>query len=454
MTNKPTVTFADLGLSSELLHSIIDAGYDKPTPIQEKSIPYVLMGRDVLGGAQTGTGKTASYALPIIDILDNGTTKARLPRALVLAPTRELAQQIANNFSLYAKRHSLKHLTLIGGESMGDQERALDANPDVLIATPGRLLDLFERGIILLSGVKILVIDEADRMLDMGFIPDVERIVSLLPKIRQTLFFSATLGSEIRSLAEKFLINPKEVSVAPSATLALNIEHTMLRVNQNEKRKVLLELITKTDVQVAIIFCNRKRDVTSLTEVLKKKGLRAGGLHGDMHQHNRTNMLESFKNGEISLLVSSDVAGRGLDIESVSHVFNFDVPIHAEDYVHRIGRTGRAGRKGKAITLVTTEDTKFIAAIRKLTGQELKIISKLKNEISEPQKVNKLNVKPKNHHDNKVNLTNTVKETPNNRSKSKPKINSSKESVSTNSNQNLNDEKVLGMGSHVPDFLK
>ena len=373
MTTEQSATFADLGLSDELLESVLEAGYEHPTPIQEKSIPHVLMGRDVLGGAQTGTGKTASYALPMIDILASGSSKARMPRALVLAPTRELAQQIAGNFTTYSKRHSITHAVLIGGESMGDQERALEASPDVLIATPGRLLDMFGRGRVIMSGVKTLVIDEADRMLDMGFIPDVEKIVGLLPRIRQTLFFSATLGPEIRSLADRFLINPKEVKVSPSATVALTVAHTMISVTQRDKTKLLRDLITQKNVQTAIIFCNRKRDVATLSEALQRFGLNAGGLHGDMAQYKRSEMLESFKSGKVTLLVSSDVAGRGLDIENVSHVFNFDVPMHAEDYVHRVGRTGRAGRTGTAITLVTKDDARYVDSIRRLTGQPLPV---------------------------------------------------------------------------------
>ena len=373
MTTEQSATFADLGLSDELLESVLEAGYEHPTPIQEKSIPHVLMGRDVLGGAQTGTGKTASYALPMIDILASGSSKARMPRALVLAPTRELAQQIAGNFTTYSKRHSIKHVVLIGGESMGDQERALEASPDVLIATPGRLLDMFGRGRVIMSGVKTLVIDEADRMLDMGFIPDVEKIVGLLPRIRQTLFFSATLGPEIRSLAGRFLINPKEVKVSPSATVALTVDHTMISVTQRDKTRLLRDLIKQKNVQTAIIFCNRKRDVATLSEALQRFGLNAGGLHGDMAQYKRSEMLEAFKAGKVTLLVSSDVAGRGLDIDNVSHVFNFDVPMHAEDYVHRVGRTGRAGRTGTAITLVTKDDARYVDSIRRLTGQPLPV---------------------------------------------------------------------------------
>jgi superfamily II DNA/RNA helicase len=351
-----TTTFEDLGLSDALLNAVRDAGYERPTPIQEKSIPLVLMGRDLLGCAQTGTGKTASFSLPIIDILSGGRARARMPRALVLSPTRELAQQISENFTIYNKYQQLGQAVLIGGESMPDQERALAKDPDVVIATPGRLIDMFERGKIMLGGVKILVIDEADRMLDMGFIPDVRRIVELLPRIRQTLFFSATMGPEIRALADDFLINPKEVSVAPPASIATGVTHSMISVPKfpKDKRAALRKVMANEDVQSALVFCNRKKDITILRNSLRRHGFEAEELHGDMPQHRRTETLAAYKAGEIKLLVCSDVAGRGLDIQGVSHVFNFDVPNNAESYVHRIGRTGRAGRKGRAITLVTS----------------------------------------------------------------------------------------------------
>tara|TARA_Y100001970_G_scaffold294363_1_gene451562 strand:- start:10284 stop:11627 length:1344 start_codon:yes stop_codon:yes gene_type:complete len=441
-----SVTFATLGLSDKIIKSVEDAGYLHPTPIQEKSIPYVLMGRDVLGGAQTGTGKTASYALPIIDILDSSSSKARMPRALLLAPTRELAQQIANNFSVYSKRHSLKYVILIGGESMGDQEKALDTNPDILIATPGRLLDLFERGMLILSGVKVLVIDEADRMLDMGFIPDIERIANLLPRIRQTLLFSATLGKEIRLLANQFLINPREVRVAPSATIAITVEHIMLGAEQKKKRHVLSSLIKSENYQNAIVFCNRKKDIASIVSDLKKLQLSVGELHGDMHQYKRTNTLQDFKDGKLKILVSSDVAGRGLDIDKVSHVFNYDVPIHAEDYVHRIGRTGRAGRTGKAITLVTPDDEKFVDSIRKLTGQSLQVKSFSRKIMHETKNLD-LSVKKKINHDNSLSQLENG---------NKKNINSNIDSSSSSGggSKNTRSGKIIGMGNHIPDFLK
>jgi superfamily II DNA/RNA helicase len=365
--------FSDLGLGGDVLRAVADAGYESPTPIQQQAIPYVLMGRDVLGCAQTGTGKTAGFTLPMIEILASGRAKARMPRSLILEPTRELAAQVAENFDAYGKYSKLTKALLIGGVSYDDQERLLDRGVDVLIATPGRLLDHFERGRILLADVKVLVIDEADRMLDMGFIPDVERIVGLLPPLRQTLFFSATMAPDVRRLADKFLSNPKTVSVSAPASTGATIVQALAMVPSDDwqKREALRALLRKEPVKNALIFCNRKRDVDVLYKSLKKHGFNAGALHGDMDQSTRTETLDAFKRNEITLLVCSDVAARGLDIDDMSHVFNFDVPIHAEDYVHRIGRTGRAGRTGHAFTLGTRDDTKFIAAIEHLIGKPI-----------------------------------------------------------------------------------
>ena len=365
------MTFADLGLGDGVLRAVADAGYTQPTPIQEQAIPVVLMGRDVLGCAQTGTGKTAGFTLPMIEILAAGRTRARMPRSLIIEPTRELAAQVAENFNVYGKYHKLSMALLIGGESFTEQQRLLERGVDVLIATPGRLLDLFERGKIILTDVKVLVIDEADRMLDMGFIPDVERIVSLLPPLRQTLFFSATMAPEIRRLADAFLSNPKEISVAPPASPALTVEQHLTIVHDEDKREALRELLRAEDVRNAIIFCNRKRDVDILLKSLVKYGFDAVALHGDMPQHKRTETLDRYRTGQVRLLVASDVAARGLDIDHVSHVFNFDVPIHAEDYVHRIGRTGRAGRSGKSFTLACPDDGRFVEAIEKMLGRPI-----------------------------------------------------------------------------------
>ena len=360
------MSFESLGLSAPVLQAITEKGYTTPTLIQEKAIPIVLMGRDVLGCAQTGTGKTASFVLPMIDILSEGRAKSRMPRSLILEPTRELAAQVAENFEIYGKYHKLNMALLIGGVSFPDQERALEKGVDVLIATPGRLLDHFERGGILLNDVKILVIDEADRMLDMGFIPDVERIVATLPKIRQTLFFSATMPTEIKRLADRFLSNPKEVTVSPPASANTNVVQGLVVVSDDQKRDALLALIKSQEVKNALVFCNRKRDVATLHTTLKKHGINAGALHGDMSQPARTETLERFKAGEIQILVASDVAARGLDVQDMSHVFNYDVPFSPEDYVHRIGRTGRAGKTGHSFTLATPAEGDLIEAIQKL----------------------------------------------------------------------------------------
>ncbi len=358
--------FASLGLSEPILRALHDKGYLNPTPIQAQAIPSVLMGRDVLGCAQTGTGKTAGFTLPLLDILSGSRARARMPRSLILEPTRELALQVAENFVAYGKYLKLNHALLIGGESMADQKDALMKGADVLIATPGRLIDLFERGGLMLNDVRVLVIDEADRMLDMGFIPDIERIVAMLPATRQTLFFSATMAPEIRRLADAFLSNPKEITVSKPASVATTITAGLALVAPHDKREALRRLIRSEEVQNALIFCNRKRDVDILLKSLVKHNFDAGALHGDLAQSVRFSTLEKFKAGDIRLLVCSDVAARGIDIGGLSHVFNFDVPHHAEDYVHRIGRTGRAGKDGRAFTIAAPEDRLAVEAIEKL----------------------------------------------------------------------------------------
>jgi superfamily II DNA/RNA helicase len=365
------LSFHALGLSDELLRAVADSGYSDPTPIQKQAIPLVLMGKDIIGIAQTGTGKTASFVLPMIDILAQGRARARMPRSLIIAPTRELADQVAENFKKYGKNHSLSMALLIGGVSFGDQDKALERGVDVLIATPGRLLDQFERGKILMSGVSILVIDEADRMLDMGFIPDVERICSLLGPNRQSLLFSATMAPPIKKLADRFLSDPKTIEVARQATTNANITQSLVRVDGRHKRDVLRDLLRGEGVNSAIVFCNRKKDVKALTESLKRHGFRAGQIHGDMEQRDRLATLDAFKSDAINILVASDVAARGLDIKGVSHVVNFDVPFNAEDYVHRIGRTGRAGKTGIAVTLATPAEVELVEAIEKLTGSAI-----------------------------------------------------------------------------------
>ncbi|MCP5403101.1 MAG: DEAD/DEAH box helicase [Novosphingobium sp.] len=363
--------FADLGLSDELLQSVATAGYDTPTPIQAQAIPPVLMMRDLIGIAQTGTGKTASFVLPMIDILAHGRRRALMPRSLILEPTRELAAQVAENFEKYGKNHDLKMALLIGGVQMGDQVKALSEGVDVLIATPGRLMDLFERGKVLLTGCDLFVIDEADRMLDMGFIPDIENICTKLPATRQTLLFSATMPPPIKKLADRFLSNPKYIEVARPATANTNIAQHKVAVEQRKKRDALRDLLHTDDVKTAIIFCNRKTTVRELSKSLKRHGFSAGEIHGDMDQPARLAELQRFKDGEINILCASDVAARGLDIKGVSHVFNFDTPWHPDDYVHRIGRTGRAGATGRAFTFVTSDDEEALANIEKLTGMEI-----------------------------------------------------------------------------------
>ena len=363
------MSFDTLGLSEKVLAAVDAAGYKEPTAIQAGAIPQVLERRDILGIAQTGTGKTASFTLPLFTLLEKGRARARMPRTLILEPTRELAAQVEENFEKYGTNHKLNVALLIGGVSFADQDKKLDRGTDVLIATPGRLLDHFERGKLLLQGVEILVIDEADRMLDMGFIPDIERICKLIPFTRQTLFFSATMPPEIQRLTDTFLQNPARIEVAPTASTAENVsQHLKASPSKDfEKRAALRELLDSAeDLQNAIVFCNRKRDVSTLFRSLERHDYNVGTLHGDMDQRTRMTMLDNFRKGNIKLLVASDVAARGLDIPEVSHVFNYDVPINAEDYVHRIGRTGRAGRSGSAYTLVTGEDRKNIEAIETL----------------------------------------------------------------------------------------
>ena len=373
-------TFTDLALSPKVLKAVADAGYETPTPIQAGAIPAALDGRDVLGIAQTGTGKTASFTLPMIHALARGRARARMPRSLVLCPTRELAAQVAENFDTYAKYVKLTKALLIGGVSFKEQDQLIDRGVDVLIATPGRLLDHFERGKLLLTGIEIMVVDEADRMLDMGFIPDIERIFSLTPFTRQTLFFSATMAPEIERITNTFLSNPERVEVARQATAGENIaqEVVMFRASRrdrsaSEKRALLRGIIEREGEACtnAIVFCNRKTDVDIVAKSLKKHGYNAAPIHGDLDQSQRTKTLDSFRDGELKILVASDVAARGLDIPMVSHVFNYDVPSHSEDYVHRIGRTGRAGRDGKAVMICSTADEKNLASIEKLIDKEI-----------------------------------------------------------------------------------
>jgi superfamily II DNA/RNA helicase len=376
-------SFNDLALDPRVLSAVAETGYTTPTPIQIQAIPHALEGRDVLGIAQTGTGKTASFTLPMITLLQQGRARARMPRSLVIAPTRELAAQVAENFETYAKNVKLTMALLIGGVSFKDQDKLIDRGVDVLIATPGRLLDHFERGKLMLTGVQIMVVDEADRMLDMGFIPDIERIFKLTPFTRQTLFFSATMPPEITRLTQEFLHNPVRVEVARQATAAETIDQWVIRHApsrkdraDSEKREVLRRLIRGEGEALTngIIFCNRKRDVDVVAKSLKKHGFDAAGLHGDLDQSVRTRILGGFREGDLKLLVASDVAARGLDIPNVSHVINFDVPIHSEDYVHRIGRTGRAGRKGKSVTICLPHEGKYLEKIEELVANPIPVV--------------------------------------------------------------------------------
>ncbi len=362
------MNFAELGLSDELLRAVTEAGYSEPTPIQAAAIPQVQMMRDLIAVAQTGTGKTASFVLPMIDILAHGRARALMPRSLILEPTRELAAQVAENFEKYGKYHKLSMALLIGGVQMGDQVKALEKGVDVLIATPGRLMDLFGRGKILLNGCELLVIDEADRMLDMGFIPDIEEICTKLPSQRQTLLFSATMPPPIKRLADKFLSNPRSIEVARPASTNLNITQALVKADERRKKQIVRSILRSEEDMQTIIFCNRKTTVRELAKALQQDGFRTGQIHGDMDQPSRIAELELFKTGKVDVLVASDVAARGLDVKGISHVINYDTPWHPDDYVHRIGRTGRAGAKGHSYTLVTAKDMEAIDSVQKLIG--------------------------------------------------------------------------------------
>ena len=390
-------TFPDLGLHDDILRAIDDAGYKNPTEIQAKAIPSILMMKDVIGLAQTGTGKTASFTLPMIEVLNGGVAKARMPRALVLTPTRELAAQVAENIEKYAKYLNLSHALIVGGVQAADQVAKLERGVDILIATPGRLLDLHDRGNVLLRDIKFLVIDEADRMLDMGFIPDIEKIIKLLPPLRQNLLFSATMPKAVQKLAEKLMDNPKTIEVAKRSTTTDNVKQHLIMLNRAADKKYrLVDYVQDLNVESAFIFCNRKRDIDGYTMALDKAGVKAGGLHGDMSQIKRTETLQKFKDGELSILVCSDVAARGIDISNVSHVFNMDLPMNAEDYVHRIGRTGRAGKKGEAYSFVVLkDDEKYLDAIETLINKSIDRIDEVKaSKTSKTNQKSNNNVKP------------------------------------------------------------
>lgn len=449
--------FTDLNLNPKVLKAIEEAGYETPTPIQAGAIPPALEGRDVLGIAQTGTGKTASFTLPMITLLARGRARARMPRSLVLCPTRELAAQVAENFDTYAKHVKLTKALLIGGVSFKEQDALIDKGVDVLIATPGRLLDHFERGKLLLTGVQIMVVDEADRMLDMGFIPDIERIFSLTPFTRQTLFFSATMAPEIERITNTFLSGPARIEVARQATASETIEQAVVQFKASrrdregsEKRKVLRALIDAEGDKLTngIIFCNRKTDVDICAKSLKKYGYDAAAIHGDLDQSQRTKTLDAFREGSLRILVASDVAARGLDVPSVSHVFNFDVPGHAEDYVHRIGRTGRAGREGKAITICTQRDEKALDAVEKLIQKD---ITRLENPVK-PEPKREKPARAAKEDSGKPDTAKADTETRTPRKEDKP-AQKHERSSSRGKYGKRDDKVVVGMGDHLPSFI-
>jgi len=478
--------FSDLILNPKVLKAIDEAGYETPTPIQAGAIPPALEGRDVLGIAQTGTGKTASFTLPLITMLARGRARARMPRSLVLCPTRELAAQVAENFDTYSKYVKLSKALLIGGVSFKEQDVLIDKGVDVLIATPGRLLDHFERGKLILNDVKVMVVDEADRMLDMGFIPDIERIFRLTPFTRQTLFFSATMASEIERITNTFLSNPERIEVARQATASETIEQGVVMFKgsrkdreASEKRKVLRMLIDAEGDKCsnAIIFCNRKMDVDVVAKSLKKYKYDASPIHGDLDQSQRTRTLEGFRNGKLRFLVASDVAARGLDVPSVSHVFNFDVPSHAEDYVHRIGRTGRAGRDGKAIMICTPRDERNFSNIEALIQKNIpQIVNPLPSkastssadevQVTPKQKTNRIPLKPKIQKNEGAGDVQTDKETLKNvgivsekdtsisvgKTKNQTRSSSNENKASSNRGEHRNNN-IVGLGDHTPNFI-
>ncbi|MFY0682469.1 MAG: DEAD/DEAH box helicase [Thalassovita sp.] len=462
--------FTDLKLAPKVLKAIAEAGYETPTPIQAGAIPPALEGRDVLGIAQTGTGKTASFTLPMITLLSKGRARARMPRSLVLCPTRELAAQVAENFDAYTKHLKLTKALLIGGVSFKEQDALIDRGVDVLIATPGRLLDHFERGKLLLTGVQIMVVDEADRMLDMGFIPDIERIFSLTPFTRQTLFFSATMAPEIERITNTFLSAPERVEVARQATTSETITQSVVMFKASrkdregsEKRKLLRLMMDKQgdELKNAIIFCNRKTDVDITAKSLKKYGYDAAPIHGDLDQSQRMATLEKFRDGSLRFLVASDVAARGLDIPNVSHVINYDVPGHAEDYVHRIGRTGRAGRKGTALMICTPRDDKTFDAVERLVQKEIPRMDNPLKDAKPATRKPKRETEAKDSNKSVAKKEDTAAPTPAPAKKSqeaaKPKATPQKQGdEGGRRKRNRRDDRrdnVVGMGDHLPSFI-
>lgn len=434
--------FEQLGLNIKTLQAIAEVGYEAPTPIQEKAIPLLLEGRDVIALAQTGSGKTASFIWPLLDLLNRGRAKARMPRSLIVEPTRELASQVAEDFATYGKHYNFTVAVLIGGESFVEQEKKLTKGVDVLIVTPGRLLDLYDRGKILLNDVKMFVIDEADRMLDMGFIPDIERIASLLPP-HQTALFSATMAPPIQLLTQKFLKNPEEITIELSVKSGKNIEQYSVRVAEKNKIKTLETILKEQKLTQAIVFCNRKKEVDAVCKDMKKNNFKVAAFHGDLTQSSRNKTLKEFKEGTIDFLIASDVAARGIDVEGLPAVFNFHVPSNPEDYVHRIGRTGRAGKIGKAFTLVSP-----------LEEKKLSLIVKNLNKSLEEYIIEKESIKT-------TPLLKEKKEKAvSQKKKSPPSVNSTAQKKQTRSSKTNSDishthlENVVGFGDHIPSFMR
>ncbi len=451
------MNFDELGLSPKVLEAVRASGYETPTPIQAEAIPHALQGRDVLGIAQTGTGKTAAFTLPMLSRLEQGRARARMPRTLILEPTRELAAQVEEAFVKYGVNHKLNVALLIGGVSFGDQEAKITRGADVLIATPGRLLDFADRGKILLTGIEVLVIDEADRMLDMGFIPDIERICKLVPFTRQTLFFSATMPPEITRLTEQFLQNPVRIEVSRPSSTNASITQTLVKsgVSPEEKRATLRRVIRSAEnFKNAIIFCNRKRDVQVVYRSLEKHGFSVGALHGDMDQRARMAALEAFRGGTVQLLVCSDVAARGLDIPDVSHVVNYDAPHHAEDYVHRIGRTGRAGKSGVAVTLATRLDAKAIDEIEKLIARKIDWApgaAEIEDEAPEPERPSRRDSERRGGGRGR-----RPEARPEARPAPEPRASEPRPANTQprrRPREDYDDRPVVGLGDHVPSFL-